>query len=206
MARKLAQDQERIDVLPSNQRGHRAGKAPCENAARFAYDFYERIQRKEQTLTTAINLEDAYNRVQFKLLMELLVQYGGSLMLTRRLAAALQERKVTMWLGNWISMPKQLTMGLPQAYPLFPVRYYVYTKGLVDLDSNGLNMLLTLVDDGPENLGTYCCEWPAGKANAECKSLLKPIPNHVTPWSTWTAQSQGTGLLGDSQASRVEGL
>ena len=38
----------------------------------------------------AVNLEDAYNRVQFKLVMELLVKYSVSLTLTRWLEAALQ--------------------------------------------------------------------------------------------------------------------
>ena len=85
--------------------------------------------REEQTLTMAVDLEDACNRVHFKLLVELLVQYGVSLTLTRWLAATLQERKVAMRLGNWISTPHQLTMGLPQGFPLSPVLYNVYTGG-----------------------------------------------------------------------------
>ena len=92
LARKLAQDLERRNVLPSNQGGYRAGKTTWENAAKFAYDVHEGFQRKEQTLSVAFDLEDAYNRVQFKLLMELLGQYGVSLTLTRWLAAALQEK------------------------------------------------------------------------------------------------------------------
>ena len=71
--------------------GYRAGKSTWENAARFAYDVYEGFQRKEQTLAVAVDLEDSYNRVQFKLLLELLRQYGASLTLTIWLAAALQE-------------------------------------------------------------------------------------------------------------------
>ena len=98
--------------------------------------------------TVVVDLKDAYNRVQFKLLMKLLRQYGVSLTLTRWLAAALQERKVAMRLGNWISTPQQLTMGLPQGSPASPVLYNVYTKGLADLNSNGLSRVLTLGDDG----------------------------------------------------------
>ena len=70
VARKLARDLERRNVLPPNQGGYRAGKTTRENAARFAYDVYEGFQRNEQTLAAAVDLEDAYNRVQFKLLME----------------------------------------------------------------------------------------------------------------------------------------
>ena len=148
VARKLAQDLERRNVLPPNQGGYRAGKSTWENAARFAYDVFEGFKRKEQTLAVAVDLEDAYNRVQLKLLMELLRQYGVSLTLTRWLAAALQKRKVAMRLGNWISTPQQLTMGLPQGSPLSLVLYNVYTKGLADLNSNGLSRVLTLADDG----------------------------------------------------------
>ena len=159
VAKKLAQDLERRNVLPpssppppppapSNQGGYRTGKSTWENAARFAYDVYEGFQRKEQTLAVAVDLEDAYNRVQFKLLMELLRQYGVSLTLTRWLAATLQERKVAMRLGNWVSTPQQLTMGRPQGSPLSPVLCNVYTKGLADLNSNGLRRMLTLADDG----------------------------------------------------------
>ena len=63
-------------------------------------------------MVVAIDLEDAYNRVQFKLLMDLLIQYRVGLTLTRWIAGALLERTVVMQLGNWSSAPHQLTMGL----------------------------------------------------------------------------------------------
>ena len=90
VSRKPTQDLERRNVLSPNQGGYRAGKTNWENATRFAYDAYEGFQRKEHSLAVAVDLEDAYNKVQFKLLMEL-VQHGVSLTLTRWLAAALQE-------------------------------------------------------------------------------------------------------------------
>ena len=117
VARKLAQDLERRNVLPPNQGGYK-GKASWENAARFANDVCEGFQRKEQTLAVADDLEDTYTKVKFKLLMELLVRYGISLTLTRWLPAALQERKVALRLGNWISTPKQPATGLPQGSPV----------------------------------------------------------------------------------------
>ena len=71
VARKLAQDLQRRNVLPPNQGGYRAGDTTRENTARFAYDVCEGFQRKEKTLAVAVDLEYACNRVQFKLLMEL---------------------------------------------------------------------------------------------------------------------------------------
>ena len=78
-------------------------------------------QRKEQTLAVAIDLENAYNRVQFKLLMDLIVQYGVSLTLTRWIAEVLLERTVL---------------------------YNVYTKCPADLNQNGLSRVHTRADDG----------------------------------------------------------
>ena len=94
-----------------------------------------------------VDLEDVYNGVHFKLLVELLAQYGVSLRLTRWLAAALQETMIAMRLGNWISTPKQLTMGIPHGSFLSPALYYVYKKAYADLNSNDLSRVLILVDD-----------------------------------------------------------
>ena len=102
----------------------------------------------EQTVAVAIDLEDAYNRVQFKLLMDLLTQYGVSLTQTRWVAGVLLERTMVMQLGNWSSAPHQLTMGLPQGSLILPVLFNVYTKGLADLNQNGPSKILTLADDG----------------------------------------------------------
>ena len=51
-------------------------------------------------------------------------------------------------LGNWCSVPHQMTMGLPQGSPLSAVLFNVYTKGLAELNQNGPSKILTLADDG----------------------------------------------------------
>ena len=83
--RERPQQDEWIPHLHNAGHRCRASETRCcqENAAAFAYDVYEGFQRKEQTAPVEIDLEDAYNRVHFKLLMELLMQYGVSLTLTR---------------------------------------------------------------------------------------------------------------------------
>ena len=138
----------------TRQRPQAQGDTPCksqkgrwENAAAFAYEVYEGFQKKKQTMAVAFNLDYTYNRVQFKLLMNLFMQYGINLTLTQWTAVVLLERTVAMQLGNWSSVPHQLTMGLPQGSPLLPVLFNVYTKDLADLNQNGPSKILRLADD-----------------------------------------------------------
>ena len=75
----LTRDLEEREILPANQGvgvrwgDVRPGKCTWKNAAAFAYDMYKGFQRKEQKVAVAIDLTDAYNGVQFKLLMDLFI-------------------------------------------------------------------------------------------------------------------------------------
>ena len=59
----------------------------------------------------ATDLEDAYNRIMFKLLKDLLVQCGVNLTLNRWIAGALLKRNVVVQLANMSSAPHRLTMS-----------------------------------------------------------------------------------------------
>ena len=86
VARKLARDLEDTEILPENRGGGgggggggvRPGKCSWKIAAAFAYDVYEGFQRKEQAVAVATDLEDACNRVQFKLLMDLHIPWESA--------------------------------------------------------------------------------------------------------------------------------
>ena len=148
VARKLAQDLERRYVLPPNQGGYRAGKSTWENAARFAYDVNEGFQRKEQTLAVAVDLEDAYNRVQFKLLMELLRQYGVSLTLIRWLAAALPGKKGCHATWKLDLHAPTTDSGTSTRLPSVPCPLQCLHKGTGGSEQQFSSRVLTLADDG----------------------------------------------------------
>ena len=46
------------------------------NAEVLASDVYDGFERREETLVVALDLEDAYNRVQYDILMRTLVNIG----------------------------------------------------------------------------------------------------------------------------------
>ena len=70
VARKIAHDSQRGNVLPQNQGGYRTEITSWESAARFAFNVCEGFQRRERTLAMAVDLEDEYYKVQFKILIE----------------------------------------------------------------------------------------------------------------------------------------
>ena len=85
MKRIVTRDLEDRERLLANRRwgGGRPETCSWENAAAFAYDVYGGFQNKEQILAMATDHEDAYNTVQFRLPIHMLVQYGVSLTTAR---------------------------------------------------------------------------------------------------------------------------
>ena len=74
------------------------------------------------------------------------------------------------------------------------------SKGLgknVQVSSSPTTILLS------QNLGTHCREWPAAKASAEVQMLVEA---NSKPHDMIYTKSQGTGLVGGSRSSRLEGL
>ena len=83
------------------------------NAAKLASDIYDGFEKGEETLVIALDLEDAYNRVQYNVLMRTLANLEISPQLVRWIGTALLKRKVALRLGAWASDPTEITPGLP---------------------------------------------------------------------------------------------
>ena len=66
IARLLAEELEQKELLPPTLGSYRRGKETWMNAAVLASDVYDGFEKKEETIVIALDLEDAYNRVQFE--------------------------------------------------------------------------------------------------------------------------------------------
>ena len=135
VARKL----DKKKLLPPTLGSYRRGKDTWTNAALLASGVCDGFERGEETMVVALDLEDAYNRVSYKVLMRTL--------LNMEVGAALFKRKVALCLGTWASDVIKGTPGLPQGSALSPVIFNVYTVGITSNQLEGPGRVLSFADD-----------------------------------------------------------
>ena len=147
VARRLARELEEKELLPPTLGSYRTGKDTWMNAAVLAADVYEGFERKEETIVIALDLEDAYNRVQYDVLMRTLARLDVSPFLVMWIGAALLERKVALRIGRWTSEIETIAPRLPQGSALSPVLFNVYTMGITSNQLEGPGRTLSFADD-----------------------------------------------------------
>ncbi|RUS85100.1 hypothetical protein EGW08_007152 [Elysia chlorotica] len=104
------------------------------------------FQTKEETVIAAIDLEDAYNRVDYQILMDRLMDMIEDARIIRWIASALLARKVALRTGKWTSEPIEINPGLPQGSPLSSVLFNIYTAGVAETERQS-GKTLTFADD-----------------------------------------------------------
>ena len=147
VARKLSIELEEKGLLPSTLGSYRRGKDTWANAAVLASDVYDGFERGEETLVVALDLEDAFNRIVFKILLRTLINMDINPVLITWIGTAMLKRKVALRLGSWISEVREITPGLPQGSALSPVLFNVYTVGITSNQLEGPGRTLSFADD-----------------------------------------------------------
>ena len=147
VASRLARQLEEKKALPPTLGSYRSGKDTWMNAAVLASDVYDGFERKEETVVIALDLEDAYNRVQFDVLMRTLARLDVDPYLVMWIGTALLKRKVALRLGTWTSEIQCIAPGLPQGSALSPVLFNVFTIGITSNQLEGPGRMLSFADD-----------------------------------------------------------
>ena len=147
MARKLSIELEEKNLLPNTLGSYRQGKDTWANAAVLASDVYDGFERGEETLVAALDLEDAYNRVSYKILLRTLINMKINPVLVTWIATTMMKRKVALRIGTWTSEVKEITPGLPQGSALSPVLFNICTVGITSNQLEGPGRTLSFADD-----------------------------------------------------------
>ena len=147
IARLLAEELEQKELLPPTLGSYRRGKETWMNAAVLASDVYDGFEKKEETIVIALDLEDAYNRVQFDVLMRTLARMEVDAQVVMWVGMALLSRKVALRVGSWSSEVQSIAPGLPQGSALSPVLFNVYTVGITSNQLEGPGRTLSFADD-----------------------------------------------------------
>ena len=174
VARRLARQLEEKELLPPTLGSYRAGKDTWTNAAVFASDVYDAFERKEETLAVALDLEDAYNRVDFGILMRTLRNLKVDPYLVMWIGNALLKRKVALRVDTWASEVKSITPGLPQGSALSPVLFNVYTAGITSNQLEAPGRTLSFADD--------VLVYRHGRDRQEIAALVQQELNRVDDW------------------------
>ena len=120
VARKLSIELEEKNLLPATLGSYRQGKDTWANAAVLTSDMYDGFEWGDETLVAALDLEDAYNRVSYKILLRTLINMEINPVLITWIATAMLKRKVALRMGTWVSDVREITPGLPQGSALSP--------------------------------------------------------------------------------------
>jgi hypothetical protein len=147
VARRVTRFLEDKKLLPDGLGSYRPGRDTCYNAATLAHAVAEGFQDKEETVVVAIDLEDAYNRVSYDKMMDLLLNLGLDPWLIRWIAEALMTRKVALKSGKWVSDVQEISPGLPQGSALSPVLFNIYTAKIASAGICETGRTLTFADD-----------------------------------------------------------
>ena len=91
----------------------------------------------------ALDLEDAYNRVDYKILLRTLKNMSIDPFLIMWIGEALLQRKVALRVGAWTSDIRSITPGLPQGSALSPVLFSCITANQYEAPGR----TLSFVDD-----------------------------------------------------------
>ena len=108
---------------------------------------FMKASNPSKRLAVAIDLEDAYNKVNFSIMVRSLIKCEVNPWLVNWIAASLMERTVALRLGTWTSDPAHICPGLPQGSPLSPVLFNIYTANVAKIQPTGLGRTLSFADD-----------------------------------------------------------
>lgn len=113
ISKRLAWQLEKKNLLPETVEGYRPNWETSENVAVAAFETCEAFQRKEETLMVVLDIENAYNRVQYSMLLLIMLEMGIEMWVIKWTGSAEFSRIIAPKCKTWTSQPIQIFSGTP---------------------------------------------------------------------------------------------
>jgi len=147
VAKRLTQDLEDRGCLPKQVGGARPRRSTTANVETVVHNVQQAMQKSEYAAIALYDLEDAYNKVDMKILVRKLEKLEISDIMIRWIVALLGTRRCQMRFRSWRSGIFEVSSGLPQGSPLSPVLFNVYTHDIIENVQDEGTEPFTYVDD-----------------------------------------------------------
>ncbi len=138
------------NLLAPEVGGARPGRAT--NIETVVHNIQQAMQETKHTAVGLFDLEDAYNKVDVRILANKMLTMGITAKLTRWIMALLDTRRCQMQFGRWKSDIFEVSSGLPQGFPLSSVLFKIYTADIITLKVDKGARPFTLVH-------VQCCDY-----------------------------------------------
>ncbi|XP_026481416.1 uncharacterized protein LOC113388232 [Ctenocephalides felis] len=130
MKRRIEWWLENKKKLPSYMQGFRNKRGTYDVLTSFVYEIHNNLAKKNCVLTINLDLENAYNRVQIPILINILYELKLPKRFIVHIYHLLKDRKLVLRCKDTHYGPRYMSEGLPQGSVLSPLLFNVYTAHL----------------------------------------------------------------------------
>lgn len=127
----------KYDLLSKKQFGFREKTSTEDALANLTNHIYKAIDQKLPSLTVFIDLAKAFDTVSHKQMLSKLWNMGFRGEFHRLLKSYLEDRTQIVKIGNELSDPKNVLIGLPQGTVLAPLLFNIFVNNLLTLPIEG---------------------------------------------------------------------
>lgn len=159
-------------IIPRHQFGFTEKLSTTHQLLRITEHIHTAFQRKLHTISTFLDISQAYDRVWHEGLMYKLKINGTPKYLTNIINSFISNRTFAVSIDKHLSNPKPILAGLPQGSPLSPILFNIYTADIPT--SNTIN-IAQFADD----TALYC----SSTSLDILRNTMQQYLNQISAWS-----------------------
>ena len=163
------------EILNDNQHGFRRNFSTSSAIHEFLIDIYDCIRKKEIMGCVYIDYQKEFDTINHKILFSKLKLYGFSENCVNWFRSYLTGRtQCTKFNVNYISSPKDVSLGVPQGSTLGPLLFIIYVNDICHI-SNIYDVKIKMYADDT-------VIYTSGTRMSEVQRVLQDCSNYVNNW------------------------